>query len=436
MLRTLVAVLTFIGATHAQNVWVVDGQPGPGVDFTNLQTAFDTAADGDVLVLRAKFDGYTGATLFQKGLTLIADAGEDVRIQSLTVRQLDASQRLVISNIDVWNDNLGPESGLNLRNSTGAIWLEDCELRGRKGWPVDVGGGLFVGYAGEPGLDVNNTLAVSVARCTIRGGDGFQVHAGGQLVGHGGDAIRVRGAAYVNVQGSTLRGGAGGGVDVDTVGDSGAAGGFGVNFENGGGQVLASAVFGGAGGQGGSTFDPFTGQFLCGAGGAGGDAIGNRTQQLSLGLVEVGSNTLQPGAGGSGCGPGAPGVPVDGGALNVVQLATSAYATQLVGPHFEGQPLQYQAQGPAGSFGVVAISASPGASALPGYAGHLLLSPTGGFVRVLGLLPATLGLPAPHVAAVGGALQLFTQLVGYDPATGAVTLSEPNFGIVFDAAAY
>ena len=65
--------LALCTSAPAQNVWLVDGAPGPGVDFTDLQTAFDTAQDGDVLVLRAKFGGYAGATLFQKGLTMIAD---------------------------------------------------------------------------------------------------------------------------------------------------------------------------------------------------------------------------------------------------------------------------------------------------------------------------------------------------------------------------
>lgn len=434
-LALLAALALAAPAAHAQNAWVVAGAPGPGVDFVNLQTAIDAAADGDVLVLREAFGGYDGATIFAKGLTLIADKGASPRVRSMSIRQLAADQRVVISNVDFWNTTLGVESGLNLRSSGGTVWLEDCELRGKVGWLVPGPGGVLIGAQGEPGLDILDVAEVSVTRCTIEGGDGYDVFTDGAWTGFGGDGIRSSGATRLSVHSSTLRGGDGGAVDPDTTGADGSAGGHGLSTNGGVVQLIGCDVRGGDGGQGGNTLDPFTQQPLCGAGGAGGDALGTHAGGVVAAELRVGSSALAWGVGGPGCGPGAPGQLVGAGLPSATQLATSAAATSLDGPFVEGQTMTYRVEGALGSLALVAIGGGPAQLDVPSLTGALLVDPTGAQLQLLGATPATLHVTAPQIAASPGVLEAFVQVVVFDQALGTTTLGEPTYVLIVDSAA-
>ncbi|MFT7663225.1 MAG: hypothetical protein ACI87A_001449, partial [Planctomycetota bacterium] len=64
----------------ASEVLVVDMNPGPGVDYTSLQDAVDTAGDGDVLLIKTGI--YPSPVITAKSLSLIADVGASVTVLS------------------------------------------------------------------------------------------------------------------------------------------------------------------------------------------------------------------------------------------------------------------------------------------------------------------------------------------------------------------
>ena len=117
----------------AQQVWVVDDTAANAPDFTDLQTAIDTVADGDVLLL--KNGAYPRMEIVGKGLTIVADAGNfplvDGSLSSsdrARVSSLGPSQMVRIQGI-VFRET-GPQPVLELANSTGNIWVENCQMRG------------------------------------------------------------------------------------------------------------------------------------------------------------------------------------------------------------------------------------------------------------------------------------------------------------------
>jgi len=170
-MRFLPFVLLLSSATAAQDVHVVDQGNGPGTDFTSLAPAIAAAADGDLLLVRAGFY-VEDVVLDGKGLRLVADSGAVVAVQSLTVRNLSASQAASIRGIG----RLGLSQSLVLAQNLGAVWIEessvpigpfvlaDAVIDGCSA--VEIRNANFVLFAGSAG---DRSLSVSASSVAFHG---------------------------------------------------------------------------------------------------------------------------------------------------------------------------------------------------------------------------------------------------------------------------
>ncbi|MDP6385302.1 MAG: hypothetical protein QGI93_03820 [Planctomycetota bacterium] len=97
-LHTLLAL--GLTASAFGDTWVIDDDPGPGVDFPDIPQAIAASHSGDVLLIRP--GAYSAFTL-SKGLTLLGSKGATVasgaRIQSMPARQTAILTDLTLDNL-------------------------------------------------------------------------------------------------------------------------------------------------------------------------------------------------------------------------------------------------------------------------------------------------------------------------------------------------
>lgn len=232
-----------IATPLAANTWVVDAAGGG--DFTDLQTAIDTVAPGDVLlILPVAGLGSYGDALLAKPLDLIGSPGP-VRPQ-VDALDVQAAQRVTLFSLDI--------DKLRVQGVAGAVVIDACEIGGGSSWPgaadwppltftkfvvedsADVRltrstvEGSEWNAAGRTAMSVRGSSSVQVSSTLLRGAD---VYADTSFSGWGGDALEVRDTASVWVAASHLIGGhgenfwdlgfvteAGRGGDAVTVGES------------------------------------------------------------------------------------------------------------------------------------------------------------------------------------------------------------------------
>src|SRR5262245_37780596 len=142
-------------------VIVVDAS-GAG-NFTDLAPAIATAVDGDVVLVKS--GTYSGFTILNEALDVVADAGASVRIDGrITVRQIAAARTVTLSGLEVHG---APGGGaLELVLNSGPIRVQGCTLIGGNGVACDVlaPGGSAVGF--------QSCADVVIERSTLIGGDG------------------------------------------------------------------------------------------------------------------------------------------------------------------------------------------------------------------------------------------------------------------------
>lgn len=428
---TLIVMAALSTPALAHKVWLVSKTPAPGVDFTDINAAVAAASDGDLLRILASND-YPSVVINNKSLTLISDSNNTVRIHGLSVRNLAPGKRVVLSDLLIEG---GTEAGLAIKNSAGSVWIQDCQIRGAQGF------GDFVLPAphatGFPGLDLLNAGQVSVARCLIEGGAG-ENYSLSTSPGDGGHAVQVLGTTKLSVHASVLRGGQGGHIDDDNTAWDALDGGHGLAVGAGETLVMSSLLEGGDGGIGGEDFDLFLG-FLCGNGGDGGDAIGE-VSGGGNGIVRLAASNLVGGAygppyAGSGCSGGFAGVPIDVMTAQVLPFEADLYQLSTWSPHVEGQTIFLTVTGPPGSLALIAVGAGPLQSAVPFYAGDLLINPAQLVMFSLGNLPSVTQITAPQVAMVGSFASFYSQIAGYNPANGLLTLGQPLHSVILDTLA-
>ena len=98
-----------IGIAPAQRVWVVATQPGPGVDFTDIQSAVNAAADGDLVLVHA--GTYPGFTIRQKSLVVEGDGPGAVSLSTsatVAITDVDAARSVTLRHVDVITTSYGP----------------------------------------------------------------------------------------------------------------------------------------------------------------------------------------------------------------------------------------------------------------------------------------------------------------------------------------
>lgn len=236
ILRGLVVLALLSSAVRSSAAVLTVDIAGGGM-FSVIQDAVVAAADGDIILIAA---GDYSAGMFPppividgKGLTLLATPhGASVRCPGVTVRNLTATQQVVVRGIDV-----GPSPPLSLtlgcvvKDCSGAVWIEDCVILGEPG-------GLIFSFPtpGHAGVAVTNSTAVSLVRCVVTGGSG---HIAPPALGSNGGAGVHATSSSVTVHDSQIHGGAG------TF--FGTSGGAGVLLDSGRMQLSGADVVGGLG---------------------------------------------------------------------------------------------------------------------------------------------------------------------------------------------
>ncbi len=116
-------------------VWTVDDTAATLPDFTDLQTAVDTVADGDILLVKDgayPVTGIDGLVIDAKPLTIQAEAGAVVSVgdpasdvgAGMSIRGLAASQTVQLRGLSI----AGAGEGLILTANDGLVWIEDCSI--------------------------------------------------------------------------------------------------------------------------------------------------------------------------------------------------------------------------------------------------------------------------------------------------------------------
>lgn len=113
-------------AQAAKSVYVVGPQPGTGIDFTTIQAAVEVANSGDVILV--KTGTYDGFFVNNKALTIQADRGEMVTIESrgsngVEIANLDPDSTFVLRRMTIDTQAAFP---LLISGCAGPIWIEDC----------------------------------------------------------------------------------------------------------------------------------------------------------------------------------------------------------------------------------------------------------------------------------------------------------------------
>ncbi|MBL8695069.1 MAG: hypothetical protein JNJ88_13325 [Planctomycetes bacterium] len=237
----LVAALTLSSFATAQNVWVVDDTPGPGVAFFTIQDAVNAASNGDVILV--KTGTYGQFIINGKSLVITADTGQTVSLDvplgaTNLIQNIQFPQSVVIRGVRPASG--GKRSAFTIDSCTGFVWFEDSFVYGttlsnQQSLPgltvvssqtvvlrnTKVRGDSGYSYAGDPsqlatpgakGIDATSSglfLYESTSNGGMGGSGGFHATLGAINGANGGDALTLNGGE-IYAQGATFTGGTGG----------------------------------------------------------------------------------------------------------------------------------------------------------------------------------------------------------------------------------
>lgn len=220
----------------AQQVWVLDRDGGPGVDFTTMSAAIAAVASGDIVLVRDSAINYGDVTISGKSLHLIAEpevAGARPRLALVRVTGLAADQVVTFHGFEISPGILVPEPGVWVQHCAGAVVLENVVIAPQ----VTFGPAAVMSVEGSSRVLVSrSTIAipspatgsavpvhglsvagsdVAVYDSTIAGVDGRNAVADllGEIVSPsvaGGDGLLVDEASSVSLAGCQVSGGGGG----------------------------------------------------------------------------------------------------------------------------------------------------------------------------------------------------------------------------------
>lgn len=273
--------LLFVGAlstgslAHAQgDVWHVDDDPGPDVDFNDLQAAIDAAVSGDLILVA---DGnYSAFTIDGKTLAVVAEGPAEPLIvpnagqYDCSLRNLPVGGQITLRGLTLDRPQTMNGPSLLVENCDGVVWVEDFEIvpfipaspfgapttqartvevrasqrvvmsrmviDGMPGSPPGSGGfefgstpldiedstvhlydstvralgTLVEGSFGPIGVDVSNSLLVMRGASVVGGAGGIAGIFGSPGAGTGGPGVQASGGATVYSIGSVVLGGPGG----------------------------------------------------------------------------------------------------------------------------------------------------------------------------------------------------------------------------------
>ena len=389
-LSALAATLLSVAPAAQSAVHVVDVAAGPGSDFTSLEAARLAAADGDVLLVRGGFYDET-LLLGTKSLTVVAEDGFSVRLRGLEITGLAADDHVLLRGLTTEGTSA---PALVASANAGAVWLEDCVLRGPEG---------FGNLAG--GVELDGCAHVVFSRCLLERA----------LVPSGlAEATLAATASGLVLHETEVRGPA----------DTGAA----LALHDASAELTGSSLLGGDGFDGIALF--CDGQ----DGGTGLRATGSSS-------VERRDSVVSGGAGGQGfgsCDDGLDGPAVEAAPGALVPLAQDARSYGVPSPLREGQPLRVRLEGRANDLVWLLVDLAPSAGLTPAFLDGLLLVGSTPQVVFYGALPAS-GVEerdflAPDLGPGVEATAFVSQAVFREAGTGVFRASSPTLVTVLDAA--
>ncbi|MCA8973861.1 MAG: hypothetical protein KDC98_04030, partial [Planctomycetes bacterium] len=314
-------------AVHYVDIRGISGYP-------DIQTAINTAADGDVISIRTGVYNAGSFIVNDKALTIVEEAGHTVSAVSAVIINPNGKD-VVIKGIDFRRNSpgvsgLNPGRNLLVRDNAGQIWIEDCTF---------ATGGTILVAAGPalPAVELQNTNAAGgsfvMTRCDVRGSDGVRARPG-VMQASVGLLLRTTSIDHVALYDTAVRGGDGadGYWNTSTPGSDGgdglvlvdgacfASGGLLAGGDGGAGSAGLRCVGGGDGGDGvvvlGAAAITSVGTGTVLGGGAGGAAAGGCSGGTSGSGAVPGSGSwaLLPGAAAGMTAPASAGI----GALSVV----------------------------------------------------------------------------------------------------------------------
>lgn len=388
---TLTIPLPVLGHT-----WVVDDTPGPGVDFTTLQAAFDAAQTNDVILVQP--GSYLGGTI-RRGFRVIGQGGPQIR-SWLTIDAVPAGWPVVVSGLR--HGTGGPTALVaDVRNCLATVVVDDVEALS-----FNVIGSRDVRVHERPVSSTRARLALDSSRVEVAGGsfDGFHgFNSGCDWLGPGwitdGFPACDAAGAELHLSRASFRGGDGGDT---TCWDQGGLvpcgiGGTGVELRNGATARIAGradhVLDGGAGGT-----ETFTGH-----------PPSASTCPDGIGLVVV-----------SGSAARSSGVTIDGVGVSGGSHVASAVpdpTLRLLEPVFPGSTATLRVAAPPGASARLAIGALPVVQAVGGALDEDVLVARGraidlGVVPSNGVLGWNLEVPATWPAGTVVFAQATVELPG------------------------
>ena len=400
-------------AALGNTAWVVDASNGAGTDFTDVQSAIDAAADGDLILIKP--GSYGNTVLDARSLTLIGEedvTGDRPRVNSLRVQ--NSSGPVTVRGLSVLLDEFSGAAlwALSVGANAEPVSFEDCSFETplsttlgapgaavnsstsvtftrclMRGAPAAQGLGPFDGpFPASPGLTVFLNSSVHLYGCELIGGDGadatISIFSFDQPAVSAASALRVS-EAFLFSAGSTLRGGDGG------------DGGVGI---------------------GGSCLDPTDG--------------GDGVTGIEASLIRF-DNTILPGAPGTataGCpNNGSPGAALDLTGTTDTLLPETYRSFEATSPAFEGLPVMNHITGHPGENTIMLVSFGLLNTYLPAVRGVLfgdapLLAIVLGPMPAAGELMFSVTVPANSLPAGIDSIDVYEQIyVGGATGTGLVS---------------
>lgn len=120
------AFLLLVSSAMAQTIHIVDNSPGTDPDFTDLQTAIDAAASGDIIYVQQSAMSYGNVTILEKGLAIIgrshSDSGYKTQVGTITLAE--NSSNTTIKGLETSIS----EGGVVTFDSINNVVISDCYL--------------------------------------------------------------------------------------------------------------------------------------------------------------------------------------------------------------------------------------------------------------------------------------------------------------------
>lgn len=274
-----------------------------------IQQAVDVAADRDVILI-APGSYPDDVVVIGKGLALVADGGA-VSMGSLRLEGVPAGSGaylhgLQISGTGASQISCSPgnqaEVGLTVSVCDGPVRIEDCEIRGGRGWgliPIPFCG-EFPDLPGAPAMRVSSAADVVLARCLVAGGVGDDDISFDGSCAAGGPGIDVLSQVQMSLYACTVTGGFGGDdlTSASFAGNAACSGQAGIDLPSSASSTVL--VHGGSvtGGSGGVVGGCTSKSFVC-APGRGASAVEGGSF-FNQGAITVRDVDLTPGVGGDG----------------------------------------------------------------------------------------------------------------------------------------